>query len=84
MPSPIEKETWVAGKQEGQAGSPSYRQLGSTVCVLRTTQKILCNLFLLQKLSYKLKNTVPVVGSLGRPFVGYVWRDFGQASRRHG
>jgi hypothetical protein len=29
MPPPIIKETWVAGKQEGQAGSPSYRQLGS-------------------------------------------------------
>jgi hypothetical protein len=29
MPPPIKKETWVAGKQEGQAGSPSsYRQLG--------------------------------------------------------
>jgi hypothetical protein len=27
MPPPIKKETWVAGKQEGQAGSPSYRQL---------------------------------------------------------
>jgi hypothetical protein len=24
----IKKETWVAGKQEGQAGSPSYRRLG--------------------------------------------------------
>jgi hypothetical protein len=29
MPPPIKKETWVVGKQEGQAGSPSYRQLGS-------------------------------------------------------
>jgi hypothetical protein len=28
MQLPIKKETWVAGKQEGQAGSPSYRQLG--------------------------------------------------------
>jgi hypothetical protein len=28
MSPPIKKETWVAGKQEGQAGSPSYRQLG--------------------------------------------------------
>jgi hypothetical protein len=26
-PPPTKKETWVAGKQEGQAGSPSYRQL---------------------------------------------------------
>jgi hypothetical protein len=24
MPPPIKKETWVAGKQEGQADSPSY------------------------------------------------------------
>jgi hypothetical protein len=31
MPTPIKKEPWVAGEQEGQAGSPSYRQLGSTV-----------------------------------------------------
>jgi hypothetical protein len=29
MPPPIKKETWVAGKQEGQAGSPLYQQLGS-------------------------------------------------------
>jgi hypothetical protein len=28
MPPPIKKETWVAGKQEGQAGRQSYRQLG--------------------------------------------------------
>jgi hypothetical protein len=28
MPPPIKKEMWVAGKQEGQAGSLSYRQLG--------------------------------------------------------
>jgi hypothetical protein len=28
IPPPIKKETWVAGKQEGQAGSPSYRQIG--------------------------------------------------------
>jgi hypothetical protein len=28
MPPPIKKETWVAGKQEEQAGSPLYRQLG--------------------------------------------------------
>jgi hypothetical protein len=27
MPHPTKKEMWVAGKQEGQAGSPLYRQL---------------------------------------------------------
>jgi hypothetical protein len=29
MPPPIKKETWVSGKQEGQAGSLLYQQLGS-------------------------------------------------------
>jgi hypothetical protein len=29
MPPPTKKETWVAGKQEGQAGGrQSYRQIG--------------------------------------------------------
>jgi hypothetical protein len=28
MPLPIKKESSVAGKQEGQTGSPLYRQLG--------------------------------------------------------
>jgi hypothetical protein len=45
MPPPIEKETWVAGKQEGQAGSPSYWQLwGTTPSKMRKKFTTLLNI----------------------------------------